>query len=217
MQLAFVLYPGVTALDIVGPIEVLSRLPGAKAHVVAAEPGTMTSDTGALQLWAPQALTDVPDPDVLVVPGGAAGTIRASRDPVLIGWLQQAARKATWVTSVCTGSLVLGAAGLLDGRRATSHWAVLDRLRMHGAEPVRERFVVDGKVVTAAGVSAGIDMSLWLAAQLVGDEVADLLELLIEYDPEPPRGTGSPERAGAALTELGRAAIGHLLDEPAVP
>ncbi|WP_052669255.1 DJ-1/PfpI family protein [Nitriliruptor alkaliphilus] len=217
MQIAFVLYPELTALDLVGPLEVLSRLPGAEVHLVATDPGTVTADNGVLQLVATSSLHGVPAPDVLLVPGGTAGTVRAARDPELLDWLRQAALTATWITSVCTGSLVLGSAGLLEGRRATSHWAALEELRAYGAEPVQGRFVVDGNVVTAAGVSAGIDMALWLTAQLAGGDVADLLELVIEYAPEPPRGTGSPDTADDVLVDLGREVIRSLMAAPATP
>jgi len=214
VQIAFVLYPELTALDLVGPIEVLARVPGVDGRVVAAEPGTTTADSGILRLVAEAALTDVPRPDVVVVPGGSAGTLRAAQDSRLLAWLRELAPTATWITSVCAGSLILGAAGLLDGRRATGHWAALDELRGYGATPETGRFVVDGKVVTASGVSAGIDMALWLAAELAGEPVGRLIELMIEYDPAPPHGTGSPTAAGGELEALGRQVMQYLFATP---
>jgi transcriptional regulator GlxA family with amidase domain len=183
---------------------VLSRLPGAELSFVAKETGEKRTDTGALGLSADASLADIPSPDVVLVPGGRGNRPLMSDDEVL-DWLREADRSTTWTTSVCTGALVLGAAGLLEGRRATTHWAYLERLADLGAEPVAERVVVDGKVMTAAGVSAGIDMALTLAARIAGEEVAKAIQLGIEYDPAPPFDSGSPAKAAPELVELLRA------------
>ncbi|MQA76076.1 MAG: DJ-1/PfpI family protein [Solirubrobacterales bacterium] len=203
MRFAFLIFDKLTALDAIGPYEVLSRLPGAELSFVAAERGPQRTDTGALALTADLALAELPAPEVVLVPGGE-GTRPLLADDAVLDWLRAAHETSTWTTSVCTGSLVLGAAGALEGRRATSHWAYRERLHEFGAEPVAERVVVDGKVVTAAGVSAGIDMALALAAEISGPEVAQAIQLAIEYDPAPPFDTGSPERAPDALVELVR-------------
>ena len=205
MRIAILIFDGLTALDAVGPYEVLSRLPGAELRLVAKEPGLQRTDTGALGVQADLAIADLPDPDVVLVPGGV-GNRPLMRDSEVLDWLRVAHQSSTWTTSVCTGALVLGAAGILDGKRATTHWAFLDRLSELGAEPVTERVVEDGKVITAAGVSAGIDMALTLAARIAGDEVAQAIQLGIEYDPQPPFDAGSPSKASPEAIELVRAA-----------
>jgi transcriptional regulator GlxA family with amidase domain len=200
MDIAVLLYDRFTALDAVGPYEVLSRLPGARLRFVADEAGPVRTDTGALAITADAALADVPAPDVLVVPGGPGDVVgRAGGDA--LEWIRAAHERSTWTTSVCTGSLILGAAGVLAGRRATSHWAALERLGELGAEPVRERVVTDGKVMTGAGVSAGIDMALTLAGRIAGDEVAQGIQVWIEYDPEPPYDAGAPEKVAPHVLE----------------
>jgi transcriptional regulator GlxA family with amidase domain len=193
-QIAFLLYPEMTALDFVGPYEVLSRLPGAEVRFVASQPGPVTTDMG-LVVHAPDGFDAVPSPDIIVVPGGP-GTFTALSDERALRWLRQAHETSRWTTSVCTGSLLLGAAGLLGGRRATTHWIALDQLRGLGAGPTDERVVVDGRIVTAAGVSAGIDMALVLAAAEAGEDEARALQLVIEYDPHPPYDAGSVGTAG---------------------
>jgi putative intracellular protease/amidase len=204
MQIAIVLYDRFTALDAIGPYEVLSRLPGAQASFVGAEAGPVTTDNGMLTVVAEHALAEVESPDIVVVPGGPGEvTERAGGD--VIEWLRRVHETTTWTTSVCTGSLILAAAGLLQGRRATSHWLAYDALRGLGAEPVPERVVFEGKIVTAAGVSSGIDMGLALAARIAGDQVAQAIQLGIEYDPQPPFDSGSPDKAPAEIVELLRA------------
>ena len=203
MRIALLLFDRLTALDAVGPYEVLSRLPGADLRLVAKEAGVKRTDTGALGLEADLALSELTDPDVVVVPGGA-GSRPLMSDAEVLDWVRSAHETSTWTTSVCTGSLVLGAAGLLDGKRATTHWAYLDRLRELGADPVSERVVEDGKVITAAGVSAGIDMALGLAARIAGEQVAHAIQLGIEYDPQPPFDSGSPAKAHPNVIELVR-------------
>jgi transcriptional regulator GlxA family with amidase domain len=198
MEIAIVLYDRVTALDAIGPYEVLSRLPGASVTFAAAEAGPVRTDNGMLSLLAERALAEIPRPDIVLVPGGP-GEVAARAGGPALEWLQEAATTASWTTSVCTGSLVLAAAGLLDGRRATSHWLAMEQLERLGAVPVRERVVFDGNIVTAAGVSAGIDMALALAGRIAGREVAEAIQLGIEYDPQPPFHAGSPDTAPASV------------------
>jgi putative intracellular protease/amidase len=203
MDIAILLYDGFTALDAVGPYEVLSRLPDAKTAFVAVEPGPITTDNGVLTVLAPTALKDASRPDVVLVPGGP-GEVAARAGGPALEWLREVHATSTWTTSVCTGSLILAAAGLLEEKRATSHWLALERLRELGAEPVSERVVFDGKIVTAAGVSAGIDMGLALAAEIAGPELAQAIQLGIEYDPQPPFDAGSPAKAPAPIVEAVR-------------
>ncbi|MGW3987165.1 DJ-1/PfpI family protein [Streptomyces sp. NPDC004830] len=210
MLIAIALYEGFTALDAVGPYETLGRLPDARTVFVAEEAGPVRNDCGSLALVADRTLADVPHPDIVVVPGGP-GPLPLAADGPLAGWLRTADATSTWTTSVCTGSLLLAAAGLLRGRRATSHWLALDELRRHGAEPTEERVVTDGKYVTAAGVSAGIDMGLTLLGRIAGDDHARIVQLATEYDPQPPYDAGSPEKAPAHLVDLVRAHSGVIL------
>jgi transcriptional regulator GlxA family with amidase domain len=206
MKIAVLLYDEMTALDAIGPYEVLARLPGAELRFVAEARGVVRTDTRALGLVADAALEEVSAADVVLVPGGP-GDRRAAASPRIRDWLRELDAGSRFTTSVCTGALVLGAAGLLRGRRATTHWASLEELRRFGAEPAGGRFVRDGKLWTAAGVSAGIDMALALAAEIAGDDFARALQLGIEYDPAPPFDAGAPERAPAAMVQLVRRAL----------
>ena len=187
-----------TALDMIGPYEVVGRLPGAEVRFVAADPGTKRTDQ-QLGLIADHSLSDVLSPDIIVVPGGDERGPAA--DERVLNWLRSAHETSTWTTSVCTGSLVLGAAGILEGLKATTHWFALDRLAEFGATPVSERVVEDGKVITAAGVSSGIDMGLTLAARVAGEDYAKGIQLGIEYDPQPPFDAGSPDKASPQVLE----------------
>jgi putative intracellular protease/amidase len=198
MQIAILLYDRFTVLDAIGPYQVLSGLPGAEVIFVAERPGPVSDEVGSLVLAAPAGLADVPRPDIVVVPGGPGQNGQMQDGPVH-EWLRAADQTSMWTTSVCTGSLILAAAGLLAGRRATSHWTALDELGSLGVTPVSERVVFDGKYVTAAGVSAGIDMALTLAGRVAGDETAQAIQLMIEYDPQPPYDAGSPGRAPAEV------------------
>ncbi|HZS06981.1 MAG TPA: DJ-1/PfpI family protein [Blastocatellia bacterium] len=200
MEIAILLFDRFTALDAVGPYEVLQRIPEAKVRFVAREPGPKRTDTGHLALVADHALDEVTSPDIIVIPGGPGQSALMDDQPVL-DWIRRAHETTKWTTSVCTGSLVLGAAGLLKGLRATSHWLALDVLRSFGAEPTTERVVIEGKIITAAGVSAGIDMALTLVARECGDGVAQAIQLGIEYDPQPPFDAGAPHKAPAAIVE----------------
>ncbi len=194
MQIAVLLFDRFTALDAVGPYEVLAHLPGAQVVFVAARPGPVRTEVGSLALTADAALTEVLSPDVVVVPGGP-GQRRHMGDGPIRDWLPTVDATSTWTVSVCTGSLLLAAAGLLTGRRATTHWLAHDQLAPLGAVPVTQRVVTDGKYLTAAGVSAGIDMAFTLAGRIAGDAVAQAVQLAHEYDPQPPYQAGSPDRA----------------------
>jgi putative intracellular protease/amidase len=194
MEIAIPIFDRFTALDAVGPYEVLCRLPDARVRFVAQEAGPKQTETGMLTLTAEASLDEVPSPDVLVVPGGF-GTRPLMEDEAMLGWIRGVHETSQWTTSVCTGSLLLAAAGLLDGLEATSHWGALDVLAEHGAKPTRRRVVEQGKIITAAGVSSGIDMALTLAARIAGDDVAQAIQLAIEYDPQPPFDSGSLEKA----------------------
>ncbi|MBT2470133.1 DJ-1/PfpI family protein [Streptomyces sp. ISL-66] len=198
MQIAVLLYDGFTALDAIGPFDTLGRLRGAETVFVSERPGPVRTGNGALALVADKSLDEVTRPDIVIVPGGPASDAQM-KNPVVLDWLRFVDATTTWTTSVCTGSTLLAAAGLLDGRRATSHWLYLDRLPLFGAEPTGERVVFDGKYVTAAGVSSGIDMGLALLGRIAGDEYAQTVQLMTEYDPQPPYDAGSPEKAPAEI------------------
>jgi len=200
MDIAFLLFDGITALDAVGPYEVLSRLPDARVRFVGVAPGVVETTEGSLGLRVSSSLADVRTADVLVVPGGP-GARALLDDASALAWLREVHETTTWTTSVCTGSLLLGAAGILRGVRATTHWLAVEQLAGFGAVAVRERFVVDGKIATAAGVSAGIDLALTLAARIAGPGVAQEIQLTLEYAPRPPFDAGSPERAPAEIVE----------------
>jgi putative intracellular protease/amidase len=200
MNIAILLYDRFTALDAIGPYEVLSRMPDARVTFVAAERGPVVTDNDMLTLMAERSIDELSAPDIVLVPGGPGEVAERAGGPAL-DWLRAAHETSTWTTSVCTGSLILAAAGLLDGKRATSHWLALETLTGLGAEAVSERVVFDGKIVTAAGVSAGIDMALTLAAEIAGREVAQAIQLGIEYDPQPPFDAGSPQKAPAEIVD----------------
>jgi len=191
--IGMLLFPRLTQLDLTGPYEVLARLPNTKVHLVAHALDPVKTDRG-MSIVPTITYADCPQLDVIMVPGGP-GQQDLMEDQVVLDFLQRQSRGAKYVTSVCTGSLVLGAAGLLKGRRATSHWAAIEHLKLLGAIPVSERVVVDGNIVTGAGVASGIDFALKLAAILEGDEVARQIQLQIEYDPAPPFDSGSPATA----------------------
>lgn len=197
MQIAFLPFPGMTQLDMTGPAQFLARLPGASVHYVSGSLGPVPTDAG-FSILPTATYADVPAPDILCVPGGI-GVASVMNDDAAMAWLRQAGSTATWVTSVCTGALILGAAGLLEGYKATTHWAWHHHLALFGAEPVHARTVVDRNRVTGGGVTAGIDFALTLIAEVAGEEVAKAIQLGFEYDPAPPFDTGSPEKAGPDL------------------
>jgi transcriptional regulator GlxA family with amidase domain len=209
MNIAIPIFDELTALDAVGPYEVLSRLPGATVTFIAADPGPKRTETKMLALVADGSLDELPHPEVIVVPGGF-GTRALTHDETMLDWLRAAHRTSTWTTSVCTGALLLAAAGILDGLEATTHWLAMDELGEYGAIPVQRRVVEQGKVMTAAGVSAGIDMALTLAARIAGDDLAQAIQLGIEYDPDPPFRGGSIDTAPARIVELVRSRASQL-------
>jgi putative intracellular protease/amidase len=204
MDIAIPIFDRITALDAIGPYEVLSRLPGARVRFLAPTPGPVRTDNRQLALVADEPLSAVPRPEVVVVPGGFGVRALMTSAPVL-DWIRAAHETSLWTTSVCTGSLLLGAAGILKDLEATTHWGSLDQLAALGARPTLRRVVVQGKVITAAGVSSGIDMALMLAARIAGDDVAQGIQLSIEYDPQPPFRAGSPETAPPHIVERLRA------------
>ena len=202
MQIAAVLFPHLTALDIVGPYEVLQRLPGAEVVFVGHEVGTVRTENGFLGLSVDAVFEDVTAPDVVIVPGGA-GSRALMHDERVLDWLRAVHPTTTYTTSVCTGSLVLGAAGLLVGLTATTHWSVLNDLEPLGATPTSERVVehLDQRIITAAGVSSGIDMALRLSELLVDDVAAQAMQLMVEYDPQPPFDAGALAKASPEVIE----------------
>jgi transcriptional regulator GlxA family with amidase domain len=194
MQIVIALFDRFTALDAVGPQQVLTHLPGSQVIFASERARGVTDDTRTLTLVADAAYEDVPAPDILLIPGGPGQAAQMGDGP-LRDWLLAADETSTWTASVCTGALILAAAGLLTGREATTYWLAKDELARLGAKPQDRRYVFDGKYVTAAGVSAGIDMSLALAGRIAGDDVAQRIQLGIEYDPQPPFDAGSPASA----------------------
>ena len=201
MQIAFLLYDRFAALDVVGPFEVFANMPGIDTVLVAEQPGPVNNENGACQLVAQAALEDVTAPDIVVVPGGTPPPSLLTHEPIL-DWLREVHGRTQLTTSVCTGALLLGAAGLLDGVRATTHWAARDKLADLGADVVAERVVTEGKIVTAAGVSAGIDMAFTVLARTHGDAAAQAVQLGLEYDPQPPFDSGAKEKAFADTVAL---------------
>jgi transcriptional regulator GlxA family with amidase domain len=200
MQIAIVLYQGMTTLDAIGPYEVLRYLPDVDLRFVSNKPGPIITDSGILVLGATHAFTETPNPDLVLVPGSEANTTTAMADKELIAWLQQVHQTTTWTTSVCSGALILGAAGILAGHPATTHWLVQSVLKKFDAIPQRgERIVQSGKIVTAAGVSAGIDLALWLVGEIESKERAEIIQLLIEYDPQPAFDSGHPSKASKSV------------------
>ena len=212
MQIALALYPKFTALDIIGPFQALADVPGHEVEFVAGETGPVVDHTGRCPLVATATFADVTAPDVVVVPG----ELFADWDDRVVEWLRQVHPTTTWTTSVCTGSLYLAAAGILDGLDATTHWARADQLERLGAHYTEQRVVEQGTVITAAGVSSGIDMALTLLDRMYGPAIAQSVQLAIEYDPRPPFDAGSPSKAPADVVELAKAAL-HVPTSAAPP
>lgn len=206
MQIAYLLYDRFTALDITGPHDVFNSVPGNESIFVAETPGPIRNESDTLSMVADASIDEVTSPDIVVIPGGFGNRLLLEHEP-LHEWIRSVHETSTWTTSVCTGSLLLAAAGLLDGVPATTHWLARDLLAELGAEVVPDRVVEHGKIVTAAGVSSGIDMALTLVQRINGDDVAKAVQLGIEYDPEPPLDAGSPEKAPDPIVELVRAAF----------
>lgn len=214
MQIAIVLYPGFTALDFIGPYEVLRWLPKADVRLLWHEPGPVTADSGALVVGATHSFDETPSPDVILVPGGMT-TMEHARDEKLLQWVRRAHQTAPWTASVCSGSIILAAAGLLDGKRATSHWIALPALKAFGATAVGdERIVHEGNIVTCAGVSAGIDLGLWLADRIAGEDRAKAIQLSMEYDPQPPFDSGHHSKASAKTKAAATALMAKDLAKP---
>ncbi len=215
MDIALAVFPELTALDILGPYQVLTRLPDATVRFVSARRGEVRDDVGLVAFPIEHTYDDVMAPDVVVVPGGTITRRMARYGDPIVPWLRAIHPTTTFTTSVCTGSLLLGAAGIITGLEATSHWAALSALEEYGARPTLQRVVEQGKVITAAGVSSGIDMALVLAARIAGDEVAQGIQLAIEYDPQPPFDAGSPAKAPAAVVAAVEARIGRRIEKMA--
>ncbi len=204
MEIAVFIFDDMTTLDAVGPLEVIGRLPGARVKIVSKRKGEVRAGgqgSPSLGLVADHTFDEVPSPDMVIIPGGM-GTRSMVKDETVLAWVRRVHQSTKWTTSVCTGSLVLGAAGLLKGLRATTHWSAMDLLAKYGAVPSSERVIVEGKIVTSAGVSSGIDMALQLAALIAGENVARAIQLQIEYDPQPPFDSGSVDKASAEVLRL---------------
>jgi putative intracellular protease/amidase len=204
MEIVIYIYNGLTALDAVGLYEILSRLPNANVKFVAKEKGVIVTDTHFLKLVAEYNISEINKADILVIPGSMISFIREAKDKALLSWITKINLTSTWTTSVCSGSIILAATGLLKNKRATSHWGAVHLLKEYGSIPTSERYVQEGEMTTAQGVSAGIDMSLYLASQIVGDEKAKAIQLLIEYDPKPPFNSGNINTADSSTIQLSK-------------
>ena len=214
MQIAIVLYPGFTALDFIGPYEVLRYLPDAEVRLVWHESGPVTADSGFLVIGATHSFAETPSPDLILIPGGFS-SMEHARDEKLLVWVRRAHETAMWTTSVCSGSIILAAAGLLRGKRATSHWMALSALKALGVTAVGDqRIVQEGDIVTAAGVSAGIDLALWLAGRIAGPDRAKVIQLSMEYDPQPPFDSGHTSKASATTKATATVLMGKELANP---
>jgi transcriptional regulator GlxA family with amidase domain len=219
MQIAIVLYPGFTALDFIGPYEVLRNLPDTEVRFLWHEPGPIAADSGMLIVGATHSFDETPSPDLLLIPGGMT-TFEHARDEKLLAWVRQAHASAAWTASVCSGSVILAAAGLLEGKRATSHWMAVPTLKAFGVTPVSDERIVEAdatpehRIVTCAGVSAGIDLGLWLAGQIAGEGKAKAIQLAIEYDPQPPFGSGHMSKASSATKAAAAASLSRDLMKP---
>jgi putative intracellular protease/amidase len=216
MKIVIPLYDSFTALDVIGPYEVLGKLPGATTVFAGRERRVYRSDTPTLGIEVEAAFADIDAADVLLV-GGTPHIAQVTANPPLIEFVKRIHATTTWTTSVCTGALALASAGLLEGVEAVTHWGAMDLLGKLGAIPVRERVVMRGKIVTAAGVSAGIDMGLALAAKIAGEPFARALQLALEYDPQPPFDAGSPQKAGPELMKRVADLMGPAMSAPARP
>jgi transcriptional regulator GlxA family with amidase domain len=202
VQIAIGLYPAFTALDAIGPYQVFTQVPGVDVVLCAERTGRLSDDQGLLHLDVEHSFDEVPEPEVLLVPGAFATRRLAHRGEPIVEWIREAHPRTAYTTSVCTGALLLGAAGVLDGLEATTHWSAYDQLARFGATVTERRVVEQGKVVTGAGVSAGIDLALALVGRIFGPEMAQAVQLGIEYDPQPPYDAGAPSKAPAEIVEL---------------
>jgi len=205
MQVAIVLYQGMTALDALGPYEVLRMMPGVELRFVSHQPEPIICDSRILVIGATHSFDETPAPDIILVPGSSADTVTAMADTALISWLKQAHETSQLTLSVCSGALILAAAGILDGLPATTHWIAQDALKGFGALPQKDaRIVSSGKVMTAAGVSAGIDLALTVVKKIYGQERAEVIQLSIEYDPQPPVNAGHPSKASEKVYKIAK-------------
>lgn len=204
MNIVIYLYNGLTVLDAVGPYEVMSRLPKAKVKFVAKEKGLIISDTHFLKLIAEYDITEIQSADILVIPGSVVSFIKETKDKKVLNWIQKIHDTTVWTTSVCSGSIILAAAGILQGKKATSHWGAIHMLNQYGVTPASERYIQEGKIITAQGVSAGIDMALFLVGKIIGEEKAKAYQLFIEYDPNPPYNSGTITKADAETISLSK-------------
>lgn len=204
LQVAIVIFPNITVLDFIGPYEPLNRLPNVNVVLVSHSKGIIRAEKSLIGFEATATFDEVQEPDIVIVPGGY-GVNALIRDKPILDWIRKTHEKTLYTTSVCTGSLLLAAAGILNGLEATCHWRVLPELSKFGAKPTSSRIVESGKIITAAGVSAGIDMGLKLVALLSNDTTCKLIQLVIEYDPQPPFDCGSPAAAGPELVSMARA------------
>ena len=202
MQIAIGLYPGFTALDAIGPYAVFTNVPGVEVVVCAHRKGPLADESDLLHFDLAHTFDEVPEPDILLVPGGLITRRIAAEGGPIVDWIRAAHETTTYTTSVCSGALLLGAAGVLDGLPATTHWVAYDHLRSYGAEPTEQRVVIEGKVATAAGVSAGIDLALTLLGEWYGRDIAEAVQLGIEYDPQPPYDSGAPSKARPEVKQL---------------
>ena len=204
MNIVIYLYNGLTVLDAVGPYEVLSRLPDANVKFVAKEKGLIISDTHFLKLIAEYEINEIHSADILIIPGSVVSFIRESKDKTVLNWIQKIHQTTIWTTSVCSGSIILAATGILQEKKATSHWGAIHMLSDYGAIPSSERYIQEGKIITAQGVSAGIDMAIFLVGQIVGEKKAKAYQLFIEYDPTPPYDSGTITKADAETIDLAK-------------
>jgi putative intracellular protease/amidase len=204
MDIVIYIYNGLTALDAIGPYEILSRLPNANVKFVAKKKGIIVSDTHFLKLIAEYDITEIDKADILVIPGSVVGFIREAKEANLLSWIKKIDKTTTWTTSVCSGSIILAAAGLLKDKKAASHWGVIHLLKNYGSIPTKERYIQEGKIITAQGVSAGIDMSLYIVSQILGEDKAKAYQLFIEYNPKPPFNSGNINEADKATIEMAK-------------
>ena len=204
MEIVIYLYNGITALDAVGPYEVLSRMPDANVKFVGETKGIILSDSHFLKLVADYEISEIEKADILLIPGSVIGFIREARKQQVKDWIRKIHQTTQWTVSVCTGSIILASTGMLEGLKASSHWAAIHLLKDYGAIPTLERFVQEGKIISSQGVSAGIDMSLYLASQIVGIEQAKAYQLMIEYFPQPPLGYKSMQETSEETKSLAR-------------
>ncbi|MFC4376060.1 DJ-1/PfpI family protein [Nocardia halotolerans] len=213
MIIAIGLYQGFTALDAIGPYQVFTTVPGAEVVLCAAETGMLDDDHNLLHLRIDATFEEMPRPDILLIPGGPASLSLARDRAPIVDWVRNAHPHTTWTTSVCTGSLILGAAGLLGNRAAATHWFFRDELAKYGAQPTEQRVVMDDRIATSAGSAAGIDLALTLAAEFASPELAQGIQLALEYDPRPPFDSGTPNKAAEPIVKIVSSMLDNFANE----